>query len=46
MLCGAIVAAKQIVAAASLILNNIPTQHEVRVDKKRKHEVTHYKHNV
>jgi hypothetical protein len=43
---GAIVAAQQIVAAASLIFDNIPTQHEVRVEKKRKHEVTPYKPNV
>jgi hypothetical protein len=45
-LCGAIVAAQQIVAAASLIFDNIPTQHKVRVEKKRKHEVTPYKQNV
>jgi hypothetical protein len=45
-LCGAIVAAQQIVAAASLIFKNIPTQHEVKVEKKRKHEVTPYKCNV
>jgi hypothetical protein len=43
---GAIVAAQQIVAAASLIFDNMPTQHEVRVEKKRKHEVTPYKPNV
>jgi hypothetical protein len=46
ILCGAIVAAQQIVAAASLIFNNIPTQHEVRVEKKRKREVTPHKRNV
>jgi len=46
ILCGAIVAAQQIVAAASLIFDNIPTQHEVRVEKKRKREVAPYKRNV
>ena len=46
ILCGAIVAAQQIIAAASLIFNNIPTQHEVRVEKKRKREVAPYKRNV
>ena len=45
-MCGAIVAAQQIVAAASLIFHNTPTQHEVRVEKKRKREVTPYKHNI
>jgi len=45
-LCGSNVAAQQIVAAASLIFDNIPTQHEVRVEKKRKREVTPYKRNV
>jgi hypothetical protein len=38
ILCGAIVAAQQIIAAASLIFDNIPTQHEVRVEKKRERE--------
>ncbi len=46
ILCGAIVAAQQIVAAASLIFDNIPTQHEVRVEKKRKRELAPYKRNV
>jgi hypothetical protein len=46
ILCGAIVAAQQIVAAASLILDNIPTLHEVRVDKKRMREAAPYKRNV
>ena len=45
-MCGTIVAALQIIAAASLIFNNIPTQHEVRVEKKRKHELAPYKCNV
>jgi hypothetical protein len=46
ILCGAIVAAQQIVAAASLILDNVPTLHEVRVDKKRRREAAPYKRNV
>jgi hypothetical protein len=46
ILCGAVVAAQQFVAAASLTFDNIPAQHEVRVDKKRKCEVTPYKCNV
>jgi hypothetical protein len=46
ILCGAIVAAQQFVAAASLILDNIPTLHEVRVDKKRRREAAPYKCTV
>jgi len=45
-LCGAIVAAQQIVAAASLIFNNIPAQHEVGVEKERKCEEAPYKCNI
>ncbi len=39
-------AAQQIVAAASLIFNNILTQHEVSVNKKRRREAATYKHNI
>jgi hypothetical protein len=46
ILCGAIMAAQQFVAAASLILDNIPTLHEVRVDKKRRREAAPYKCTV
>jgi hypothetical protein len=46
ILCGAIVAAQQIIAAASLIFDNTPTLHEVRVEKKRKRELAPYKRNV
>jgi hypothetical protein len=46
ILCGAIMAAQQIVAAASLILDNIPSLHEARVDKKRRREAAPYKRNV
>jgi hypothetical protein len=42
-LCSAIVAAQQIHIA--IIFNNIPTQHEVRVEKKRKWEAAPYKCN-
>jgi hypothetical protein len=44
MLCGSILAAQQILAAAALILDNVPTQHEVRVEKKvSKREAIPYK---
>jgi len=33
ILCGAIVDAQQIVAAASLKFDNVPTQHEVRLEQ-------------
>jgi len=46
ILCGAIVAAQQIVAAASLIFDNPPTLHDIRVDKKRRREAAPYKRNV
>jgi hypothetical protein len=46
ILCGAIVDAQQIVAAASLKFDNVPTQHEVRLDKKRRREAAPYKCNV
>jgi hypothetical protein len=46
ILCGAIVTAQQIVAASSLIFDNMPTLHEVRVDKKRRREAAPYKCNV
>jgi hypothetical protein len=43
ILCEAIVAAQQIVATASLIFNNIPSQHKVRVEKKRRRDAAPYK---
>jgi hypothetical protein len=43
MLCGSILAAQQFLAAAALILDNIPTQHEGRVEKKLKQEAIPYK---
>ncbi len=42
----AIVAAQLIAGAASLIFDNTPTQHEVRVDKKRRQEAPPYKRNI
>jgi hypothetical protein len=47
ILCSACVAAQQIIAAAALTFNNILTQHEHRVEKKRRQKTaTSYKHNV
>jgi hypothetical protein len=46
ILCEAIVAALQIVVAAALIFNNLLTQHEVRVERKRRQEAATYKCNV
>jgi hypothetical protein len=43
MLCGSILAAQQFLAAAALILDNLPTQHEGRVEKKLKQEAIPYK---